>query len=186
VSARNKLGVILGVVLVLAALYYWLFVPHSSDLVLVGTVDANQVVVSAKIPGRIERLAVDEGSAVKVGDLVAELDTAELSAQVQAATARVAETRATEQLTRGTTSSDVVNAQARAQAARSDLAEAQAQLERVRTALDALSGARIAFRYEILREGAPGPLATARTEHAAVDGDGRPRRLPDDVRERLG
>jgi len=56
----------------------------------------------------------------------------------------------------------------------------------VRTALDALSGARIAFRYEILREGAPGPLATARTEHAAVDGDGRPRRLPDDVRERLG
>jgi HlyD family secretion protein len=133
VSARNKLGMILGVVLVLAALYYWLFVPHSSDLVLVGTVDANQVVVSAKIPGRIERLAVDEGSAVKVGDLVAELDTAELSAQVQAATARVAETRATEQLTRGTTSSEVVNAQARAQAARSDLAEAQAQLERVRT-----------------------------------------------------
>ena len=54
------------------------------------------------------------------------------------------------------------------------------------TALDALTGARIAFRYEILREGAPGPLATARTEHAAVDGDGKPRRLPDDVRERLG
>ena len=56
----------------------------------------------------------------------------------------------------------------------------------VRTELDALSGARIAFRYEVHRDGAPGPLATGRTEHAAVDGEGRPRRLPEDVRERLG
>jgi acyl-CoA thioester hydrolase len=56
----------------------------------------------------------------------------------------------------------------------------------VHTQLDALSGARIAFRYEVRREGAPGPLATGRTEHAAVGADGRPRRLPEDVRERLG
>jgi acyl-CoA thioester hydrolase len=56
----------------------------------------------------------------------------------------------------------------------------------VRTELDSLSGARIAFRYEVHREGAPGPLATGRTEHAAVDAEGRPRRLPEDVRERLG
>jgi multidrug resistance efflux pump len=133
VSARNRFGIILGVVLVLSAAYYFLTTSLSGDLVLIGTVDANQVVVSAKIPGRIERLAVDEGTAVKAGDLVAELDTAELSAQAQAAQARVAETRATERLTKGTTTSDVVNAQARAQAARSDLSEAQAQLERVRT-----------------------------------------------------
>lgn len=132
-SVRNRFAMILGVLLVLAVLYYFFFVPHSSDLVLIGTVDANQVLVSAKIAGRIERLAVDEGTAVKAGDLVAELDTAELSAQLAGMQARVAETRATEALTRGTTSSDVVNAQARAQAARSDLAEAQAQLGRVRT-----------------------------------------------------
>lgn len=55
----------------------------------------------------------------------------------------------------------------------------------VRTELQSLTGARIAFRYEIHREGAPGPLATASTEHAAVDEKGRPRRMPDDVRERL-
>ena len=55
----------------------------------------------------------------------------------------------------------------------------------VRTALASLSGARIAFEYEVRREGAPGPLATARTEHAAVDANGRPRRMPGDVRERL-
>jgi acyl-CoA thioester hydrolase len=56
----------------------------------------------------------------------------------------------------------------------------------VRTELDSLSGARIAFRYEVRREGASEALATARTEHAAVDAGGRPRRMPEDVRERLG
>jgi acyl-CoA thioester hydrolase len=56
----------------------------------------------------------------------------------------------------------------------------------VRTALDSLSGARIAFRYEVHREGAPETIATARTEHAAVDAGGRPRRMPEDVRARLG
>src|SRR5205823_514677 len=78
-SARNKFGIILGILLVLAGAYYFFFLPHSSDLVLIGTVDANQVVVSAKIPGRVERLAVDEGTPVKTGDLIAELDTAELN-----------------------------------------------------------------------------------------------------------
>lgn len=55
----------------------------------------------------------------------------------------------------------------------------------VRTEVASMSGARIAFLYEIHREGTGGPLATARTEHAAVDAQGRPRRLPADVRERL-
>ena len=54
----------------------------------------------------------------------------------------------------------------------------------VRTEVADLSGARIAFTYEIYRDGA-GPIATARTEHAAVDAGGRPHRLPPDVRARL-
>ena len=56
----------------------------------------------------------------------------------------------------------------------------------VRTELDLLTRARIAFRYEVHREGAPGPLATGRTEHAAVDGEGRARRMPENVRDFLG
>jgi acyl-CoA thioester hydrolase len=55
----------------------------------------------------------------------------------------------------------------------------------VRTEVVSMSGARIAFGYEIHREGTGGPLATARTEHAAVDAEGRPCRLPKDVRSRL-
>lgn len=55
----------------------------------------------------------------------------------------------------------------------------------VRTEVASLTGARIAFLYEIHRDGTGGPLATGRTEHAAVDAQGRPCRLPADVRSRL-
>ena len=55
----------------------------------------------------------------------------------------------------------------------------------IRTELSALSGARVAFAYEVHRAGTTGPLATASTSHAAVDLQGRPRRLPEELRRRL-
>jgi multidrug resistance efflux pump len=109
-----------------------------SGLQLIGTVDANQVVVSAKITGRIVKLTVDEGSAVKQGDLIAQLDTAELAAQQQAAAAAVAslrsqveQTRANEAATAGSTSGDVANAQAQLATARASLSQSQADLTRI-------------------------------------------------------
>ena len=56
----------------------------------------------------------------------------------------------------------------------------------VRTRVQSFSGARVAFAYEVHREGGDGPLATGSTAHAAVDGRGRPRRLPADLRSLLG
>ena len=55
----------------------------------------------------------------------------------------------------------------------------------IRTELAALSGARVAFSYEVHREGTGGAIATGSTAHAAVDLSGRPRRLPEDLRRRL-
>ena len=55
----------------------------------------------------------------------------------------------------------------------------------IRTRITAVSGARVAFAYEVLREGTPGPLATGATSHAAVDSHGKPRRLPQDLRRVL-
>jgi multidrug resistance efflux pump len=137
-SQRNKFFGFLGVLLIIAAAYYFLSTDRSSDLVLIGTVDANQVVVSPKITGRIERLAVDEGTEVKVGDTIAVLDSQELTADRQAAEAllaslrhQVSQTRATEQQTAGETSSGVVNAQARLRAAQATLLQAQADLQRI-------------------------------------------------------
>jgi acyl-CoA thioester hydrolase len=55
----------------------------------------------------------------------------------------------------------------------------------VRTRLTGLSGARISFEYAVHRGAEEAPLATGRTEHAAVDKTGRPRRFPEDLRRRL-
>jgi len=132
---RKRFGMLLLVILAAATLYYFFSTKRDTGLVLIGTVDANQVIVSAKIAGRIERLTVDEGTPVKQGDLIAELDTEELQAQKRAAEAtlaglqsQVSGTRATEQSTRGQTSSDVLAAQAQAQSTRAQLTEAQANL----------------------------------------------------------
>jgi acyl-CoA thioester hydrolase len=55
----------------------------------------------------------------------------------------------------------------------------------IRTRLKNVTRVRVAFDYEVHRAGTEGPLATAFTEHAAVDGQGRPRRMPEPVRRSL-
>ena len=88
-SARNRFFILLGIIFVIAATYYFFSVDHSSDLDLIGTVDANQVIVSAQVEGRIQKLLVDEGTPVKAGDLIAVLDPSELQAQEAAAAANI-------------------------------------------------------------------------------------------------
>ncbi|MFQ5876518.1 MAG: acyl-CoA thioesterase [Acidobacteriota bacterium] len=56
----------------------------------------------------------------------------------------------------------------------------------VRSAVAASSRARVTFTYRVEREADGALLATGRTTHAAVDGRGRPRPLPDPLRELLG
>ena len=137
-SQRNRFFAFLGVLLLIAIGYYFYSTDRTSDLVLVGTVDANQVVVGPKIMGRIERLAVDEGDAVKAGETIAVLDQQELTADRQAAEAllvslrhQVQQSKASEKDTAGETSSGVVNAQARLRAAQATLAQGQADLSRI-------------------------------------------------------
>jgi acyl-CoA thioester hydrolase len=59
-------------------------------------------------------------------------------------------------------------------------------LLRVRTTLAETGPVRLAFTYTIEREADGAVVATGRTAHAAVDGQGRPRRLPKAVLELLG
>lgn len=136
-SARNRFFILLGIIFVIAAAYYLFSANHSQDLVLIGTVDANQVIVSAQVQGRLQKLLVDEGTAVKAGDLIAVLDPSELQAQAAAAAATIAslqnkvtQMRHTEESTSGSTSSAVANAQARLSSANAQLLQAKAALER--------------------------------------------------------
>jgi len=136
-SVRNKFLTILGVILAVTLTYYYFSTPSNRDLVLIGTVDSNQVIVSPQVEGRIQKLLVDEGTQVRQGDLIAVLDPAELEAEERAAAAtidslkyKVAETQSTLEATQGTTSSSVQNAQARLASARAQLLQAEATLER--------------------------------------------------------
>lgn len=137
-SARIKFLILLGIIVATASVYYVFSTPGGDDLVLVGTVDANQIVVSPQLAGRISKLLVDEGSQVKQGDLIALLDPSELEAQERAAAAtisslrsKVTESQYTHQSTKGSTASEVANSQARLESARAQLAQAEATLTRV-------------------------------------------------------
>jgi len=55
----------------------------------------------------------------------------------------------------------------------------------IHTRVASHSGARVAFEYEVRLDAAAAPLATGFTAHAAVDGRGKPRRLPPDLRRLL-
>jgi HlyD family secretion protein len=136
-SVRNKFLMILGVILAIAAGYYFISTPSNRDLVLVGTVDSNQVIVSPQIEGRLQKLLVEEGTQVKQGDLIAVVDPSELEAEERAAAAtidsqkyKVAETQSTLEATQGSTTSSVANAEARLASVRAQLLQAEATLQR--------------------------------------------------------
>jgi len=136
VIARNRVFLILALLTLGSLIWYFVTVRPSGDLQLIGTVDANEVMVSAKIPGRIQTLTVDEGQDVKAGQLIAVIESDDLRAARAAAEAtaasqrsKVGETVETEAQTRGETGSATVNAQAMVQAARATLAQAQANFD---------------------------------------------------------
>jgi acyl-CoA thioester hydrolase len=58
------------------------------------------------------------------------------------------------------------------------------QVLEIATRLLSLAGVRIRFEYEI-RDETGDLLATGRTVHASVGADGRPQRIPKEIRERL-
>ena len=126
---------ILGLLTVGSLIWYWFTARPSSDLLLIGRVDANEVLVSAKIPGRIQTLLVEEGQQVTAGQLIATIESDDLAAARAAAEATVAsnqqklnETIETERQTEGETSSQSVNAEAQLRAAQAALEQAKANL----------------------------------------------------------
>ncbi|MGA9671603.1 MAG: efflux RND transporter periplasmic adaptor subunit [Terracidiphilus sp.] len=135
-NARNRVFLILGILMLGSFIWYLTTTRRSSDLELIGTVDANEVLVSAKIPGRIETLTVDEGQDVKAGQLIAVIESEDLEAARKAAEATAAsqqwklgETVESERQTRGETGSATVNAEAMVKAAQTALVQAQANYD---------------------------------------------------------
>ena len=134
-NARNRVFMILGILTAGSLIWYLVSTPHSGALQMIGTVDANEVVVSSKIPGRIQTLTVEEGQTVKAGQLIAVIESQDLQAQVAAAEATAAgakwklgEAQETERQNRGETDSATQAAAAQVKAAQATLAQARATL----------------------------------------------------------
>jgi multidrug resistance efflux pump len=136
-NPRIRIVVILGVLMSVSLGYYLYSTSRDHSLVMIGTVDANEVIVSSKITGRIEKLMVAEGDAVQAGELIAVIDSGELTAeksaseaQVKAYLAQLSSLQATAASTTGDTASAVANARAALAAARASLAEATADRDK--------------------------------------------------------
>jgi HlyD family secretion protein len=141
-SGQRSIGII-GLVFLVALAFYIFSTPHGSDIPLTGMVDGNEVIVSPQITGRIVNLKVDEGSEVKKGDLIAELDPKELQASLAAAKANVASLEAQVRsannnysLTDDQTGASVKQAQATLTSTRAQLDQARANLWRDQTDYD--------------------------------------------------
>ncbi len=135
-NARNRVFLILGILTVGSLIFYLLTTPRGNELQVIGTVDANEVVVSSKIPGIVETLMVKEGDRVKAGQLVATIESKDLDAALKAAQDTAAgdkwklrEAMETERQNRGETDSATLASEAQVRAAQASLAQAQAQYE---------------------------------------------------------
>src|SRR5260370_35934273 len=93
---RKRAGIALGLgVLALAGFFYWLHARHFEDTDD-AQVDGNITAVSARVPGTVTAVHVEDNQQLKEGDLLVELDPADL--QVALAQARAAVAQAVAQL----------------------------------------------------------------------------------------
>lgn len=147
-QSRLRLLIPLGLALVGGATALWYFGarPPANELRFSGRIEGYETDVGTKVAGRIESVAVREGAPVRKGEVLARLDDAELQAQLQGATARlaaaqqqvqnarlqiqvlenqIAEAQLRVEQSQGTTQGQVAQAEAQVAAAQAQLAQAQ-------------------------------------------------------------
>jgi multidrug resistance efflux pump len=131
----SKFFIFLLVLFVIAGIIYYFSTPRGNEIQLTGIITGNEVIVSPQIPGRLQTLLVDEGSPVKAGQLVAELDPRDQQAAVKAAEdnvhalqARLAQSTETRSLNDAQTSASLRQAQAALTATNAQLEQARATL----------------------------------------------------------
>ena len=134
-TARNFF-IFLGVLFLITLGLYIATTPKGKDIPLIGVVDGNEVISSPQIAGRIMRLYVDEGNEVKQGQLIAELDPAELRAElaqdeanIGSLEARVRQSKTTWGWMNDQTGASLQQAEATLTATRAQLDQARANLE---------------------------------------------------------
>jgi len=99
---------------------------RDAGLSLYGNVNIREVEMAFRVGGRIETIAVDEGTGVKAGQVLATLDTATLDARMNEAEAQAAQAEAQlAKLRNGNRAQDIAQTRARAAAAAAVAANAR-------------------------------------------------------------
>jgi HlyD family secretion protein len=80
---RKLFMILLGLVVVASVAVYFVTRPSAGGMVLTGIVDADDVIVSSQVSGRLSKLLVKEGDSVQAGQLLAVIEPEELRATQQ-------------------------------------------------------------------------------------------------------
>jgi len=122
---------------------YWYTSRPATSLVLTGIVTTNHIVVSPQITGRLAKLLVNEGDAVKADQLLAVLSPDELreerafySFSAEGAGSQVQEGEAAVRLQERLTTDQIAQAEANLEATRSQEAAAQAEFDNAKIAYE--------------------------------------------------
>lgn len=133
---KRALPVLLLAGLIALGIRYWILkeAPREKDhLTLYGNVDIREVSLAFNGSERIAAIRVEEGQAVRKGDLLAELETQRLALAVERNAARVdAQARVVEKLLAGTRKEEILEARAQAEAIRQRAESARRTYERLR------------------------------------------------------
>jgi HlyD family secretion protein len=178
---RKRLALMAVVVAAGAVVVWWATRPAAGEWVVEasGTVEAREADLGFQAGGRLASLLAREGDVVVEGELIAELDAAELEARMAAAEAQLAVARAgLAELEAGARPEEVRQARAAEAVAREAVEDAARLLERVQVleasgavSRESLDKARTA--HEVARA----QLAQAREQTALVEGGPRSERV---------
>jgi len=108
--------------------------PDADTIVASGTVEATDAQLGFQVPGRIDTIAVEEGNAVRVGQMLARLDLTELEARRAQAQAQLAAARALlAEMESGARTEEVAQSRAAFAATDDRMNDARRDLDRTRT-----------------------------------------------------
>jgi HlyD family secretion protein len=156
------------------AVWYWLSRTPSDELELSGRIEGYETDIGNKVAGRVQTVSVREGDEVREGQVLVQLDDAELQARLRAATAQlvsaqqavenadlqidviesqIQEVRLTRQQAQGDAQGRISQASATVATAEAQLAEAEAQAVQARSQA-ALARADLDRFTQLFQEGA--------------------------------
>ncbi len=114
-TRRVIVGVVAVIVLIAAGALIYSCARPVAALVYSGTVETREIQIGSKVGGRVTKVAVDEGQAVKAGALLVAFEVDELKAQRAQAQAKVEQAQADmDRMTRGYRPEEIAQAEATA------------------------------------------------------------------------